>query len=73
MPSMAGVEAARTLGRLLPSVPILIVTLYITTGLVSQAKNAGAKGSGAEIRYQSGDHGDRSTAQQKNLFREQAS
>lgn len=44
MPGMTGVEAARTLGRLLPSAPILIVTLYITTELVTQAKNVGAKG-----------------------------
>ena len=44
MPGMTGVEAARVLGRVLPSVPILIMTLYITTELVKQAKTAGIKG-----------------------------
>lgn len=44
MPGMTGVEAARALGRVLPSVPILIVTLYITAELVKQAKAAGIKG-----------------------------
>lgn len=44
MPGMTGVEAARVLSRVLPSVPILIVTLYITADLVTQAKSAGVKG-----------------------------
>ena len=44
MPGMTGVEAARVLGRVLPSVPVLIVTLYITAELIKQAKAAGAKG-----------------------------
>ena len=44
MPGMTGVEAARVLGRVLPTVPILIVTLYITAELVKQAKAAGIKG-----------------------------
>lgn len=44
MPGMTGVEAARVLGRVLPSVPILIVTLYVTAELVKQAKAAGIKG-----------------------------
>ena len=44
MPGMTGVEAARVLGRVLPSVPILIVTLYVTAELVKQAKDAGIKG-----------------------------
>lgn len=44
MPGMTGVEAAGTLGRILPSVPVLIVTLYITTQLLIQAKSAGAMG-----------------------------
>ena len=44
MPGMTGVEAARVLGRVLPAVPILIVTLYITAELVNQAKAAGIKG-----------------------------
>jgi hypothetical protein len=46
MPGMTGVEAARVLNRILPSVPILIVTLYITSQLVDQAKAAGIKGAG---------------------------
>ena len=44
MPRMTGVEAALVLGRVLPSVPILIVTLYVTAELVKQAKDAGIKG-----------------------------
>ena len=44
MPGMTGVGAARVLNRILPSVPILIVTLYITSQLVDQAKAAGIKG-----------------------------
>lgn len=44
MPGMTGVEAAQVLRRVLPSVPILIVTLYVTAELVKQAKDAGIKG-----------------------------
>ena len=44
MPGMTGVEAARVLGRVLPSVPILIVTLYVTAELIKQAQAAGIKG-----------------------------
>ena len=44
MPRMTGVEAAQVLGRLLPSVPVLIVTLYITPQLVALAKSVGIKG-----------------------------
>lgn len=44
MPRMTGVEAAQVLCRLLPSVPVLIVTLYITAQLVAQAKSVGIKG-----------------------------
>ena len=44
MPAMTGVEAARVLGRVLPSVPILLVTIYVTSELVKQAKAAGIKG-----------------------------
>lgn len=44
MPGMTGVEAARILKRVLPSIPILIVTLEITNQLVEQAKSVGARG-----------------------------
>jgi DNA-binding NarL/FixJ family response regulator len=44
MPSMTGVEAARILNRVLPSVPILIVTLEITAQLVEQAESVGVRG-----------------------------
>lgn len=44
MPGMTGVEAARVIGRILPSVPVLIVTLYITAQLVAEAKSVGIKG-----------------------------
>lgn len=48
MPGMTGVEAARLLGRVLPSVPILIVTLYVTAELVKQAKAAGIGGAASK-------------------------
>lgn len=44
MPRMTGVEAAKVIGRILPSVPVLIVTLYITAQLIAQAKSVGIKG-----------------------------
>ena len=44
MPGMTGVETAQVLGRVFPAMPILIVTLYITPQLVTQAKGAGVKG-----------------------------
>ena len=44
MPGMTGVDAARVLGRVLPSTPILIATLYITPELVKQAQKAGVRG-----------------------------
>jgi DNA-binding NarL/FixJ family response regulator len=44
MPGMTGVDAARVLGRVLPSVPIFLVTIYVTSELVKQAKAAGIKG-----------------------------
>lgn len=44
MPGMTGVDAAGVLHHLLPSVPILIVTLYITAQLITQAKSVGIKG-----------------------------
>ena len=44
MPGMTGVEAARILKRVLPSVPILIITLEITAQLIQQAKGVGIRG-----------------------------
>lgn len=44
MPRMTGVEAAKVIGRMLPSVPVLMVTLYITAQLIAQAKSVGIKG-----------------------------
>lgn len=44
MPGMTGMDAARVLRRLLPYVPILIVTLYITAQLIKEAKEVGIKG-----------------------------
>ena len=53
MRGMTGVEAAGILHNLLPSVPILIVTLYITAQLIAQAKSAGIIRSGVQIRHPS--------------------
>jgi len=44
MPGMTGVEAASVLGRVLPSIPILLFALDVTAQLVEQAKNVGIKG-----------------------------
>ena len=44
MPVMTGIDAAGILQNLLPSVPILIVTLYISAQLIAQAKSVGIKG-----------------------------
>ena len=44
MPVMTGMEAAQILKKVLPSIPILIVTLEITAQLVEQAKSAGIRG-----------------------------
>lgn len=44
MPVMTGVEAAQILKKVLPSIPILIVTLEITAQLVEQAKSVGIRG-----------------------------
>lgn len=44
MPGITGVDAARTIKGLLPSVPIMIVTLEITTQLVDLVKEAGING-----------------------------
>ena len=44
MPGMTGIEAAQVLSRSFPAVPILIVTLYLTPQLVTQAKGAGVRG-----------------------------
>lgn len=44
MPGMTGIDAARVLHRVLPCIPILIVTLYITARLVREAKEIGIKG-----------------------------
>lgn len=44
MPVMTGMEAAQILKKVLPSIPILDVTLEITAQLVEQAKSAGIRG-----------------------------
>lgn len=44
MPVMTGVEAAQILKRVLPSIPILMVTLEITGQLVEEAKRVGIRG-----------------------------
>jgi two-component system, NarL family, response regulator NreC len=43
MPQLDGLQATREIGQILPSVPILIFTLYVATGLALEAKNAGAR------------------------------
>lgn len=44
MPGMTGIESAQIIGCLLPSVPVLIITLDVTAQLVAEAKSFGIKG-----------------------------
>lgn len=70
MPGMTGVEAAGVLHNLLPSVPILIVTLYITTQLIAQAKSVGMKGAVSKSDIRQIVFGVEALANQRTFFNE---
>lgn len=70
MPGMTGVEAAAILNKVLPSVPILIVTLYITAQLVAQAKSVGIKGAVSKSDIRQIVFGVDALANQRTFFQE---
>lgn len=70
MPGMTGVEAADVLRHLLPSVPILIVTLYITAQLIAQAKSVGIKGAVSKSDIHQIVFGVEALANQRTFFNE---
>jgi DNA-binding NarL/FixJ family response regulator len=68
MPGMTGVEAAGILHSLLPSVPILIVTLYITAQLIALAKSVGIKGAVSKSDIRQIVNGVEALASQRTFF-----
>jgi len=48
MPGMNGVQAAREIGKLIPDVPILMFTTYLSRQLVEEARNVGIRGAVAK-------------------------
>ena len=48
MPEMNGLEAARIINRISPETPILILTLYLSKQLSTEARRAGARGACAK-------------------------
>jgi len=53
MPGMNGMQAAREIGKLIPDVPILMFTTYLSRQLVEEARNVGIRGAVAksDARY----------------------
>ncbi len=70
MPGMTGVEAAAILHDLLPSVPILIVTLHITAQLIAQAKSVGIRGAVAKSDTRQIVNGVEALANHRDFFKE---
>ena len=48
MPEMNGLDAARIISQLSPQIPILIVTLHVSTQLSEEARKVGARGACAK-------------------------
>jgi len=44
MPGMNGLQAARELGKLVPTVPILMFSMHLSTQLVEEARKVGVRG-----------------------------
>ena len=53
MPGMNGMQVAREIGKLIPDVPILMFTTYLSRQLVEEARNVGIRGAVAksDARY----------------------
>ena len=73
MPGMTGVEAAGVLHNILPSVPILLVTLYLTAQLIAQAKSVGIKGAVSKSDIRQIVFGVEALANQRTFFNESES
>ena len=48
MPGMNGMQAAREIGKVIPDVPILMFTTYLSRQLVEEARNVGIRGAVAK-------------------------
>ena len=48
MPDLNGVDVARQISELFPKIPILMVTLHLSTQLAEAARNAGVRGACAK-------------------------
>jgi DNA-binding NarL/FixJ family response regulator len=48
MPGMDGLQTAREIGKLLPSIPILMFTMHLSRQLVEEARNVGIRGAVAK-------------------------
>ena len=48
MPDLNGVDVARQISELFPNIPILMVTLHLSTQLAEAARNAGVRGACAK-------------------------
>ncbi len=44
MPGMDGLQTAREMGKLVPSIPILMFTMHLSKQLVEEARNVGIRG-----------------------------
>jgi DNA-binding NarL/FixJ family response regulator len=44
MPGMDGLQTAREIGKLVPSIPILMFTMHLSRQLVEEARNVGIRG-----------------------------
>jgi DNA-binding NarL/FixJ family response regulator len=48
MPGMDGLQAAREISKVVPSVPILMFTMHLSRQLIEEARNAGIRGAVAK-------------------------
>lgn len=48
MPGMDGLQTAKEIGKLVPSIPILMFTMHLSRQLVEEARNAGIRGAVAK-------------------------
>jgi DNA-binding NarL/FixJ family response regulator len=48
MPGMDGLQTAREIGKLVPSIPILMFTMHLSRQLVEEARNVGIRGAVAK-------------------------
>lgn len=48
MPGMDGLQTAREIGKLVPTIPILMFTMHLSRQLVEEARNVGIRGAVAK-------------------------